>query len=184
MTVVKALVVYESMFGNTRRVAEAIGGGLASIGDVTVSRVAETSHAQVIAADLLVVGGPTHAHGMTRPQSRANAVELAGRPGSDLVLEPQPEGPGLREWLADLPRTPGWGAAFDTRTTIAAFLSGRASRAIQARLRRHGRVMVGRRASFLVDGANHLVTGEDERARAWGERLAAEVTARMRAPAG
>jgi hypothetical protein len=165
------------MFGNTRRVAEAIGSGLASIGDVSVSRATETSHAEAKAADVLVVGGPTHAHGMTRPQSRANAVELAHRPGSGLVLEPQPEGHGVREWLADLPTTPGWGAAFDTRTTMARVITGRASRAIEKRLRQRGRAIVARPASFLVDGANRLVAGEEERARAWGERLAAQVTA-------
>ena len=184
MTAMQAQVVYESMFGNTRRVAEAIAEGLAPIGDVSVSRVTETSHAQVIAADLLVVGGPTHAHGMTRPQTRANAVERADRPGSGLVLEPEPDRRGVREWLDDLPVSGGWAAAFDTRATMAPFLTGRASRGIRARLRRKGRVMITRPESFLVGGSNRLLDGEEERARTWGAQLAAEVTSSTRAGTG
>jgi hypothetical protein len=173
----KALVVYESMFGNTRKVAEAVGHGLAPIGEVSVAPLAETSIAQVVAADLLVVGAPTHVHGMTRPKSRANAVEMAHRAGSTLVLEPHAAGPGVREWLAGLPTVDGWAAAFDTRTTMAPFLTGRASRRIEEGLRRHGCVVMARPASFLVDGTHHLVAGEEDRARAWGAQLAASVLA-------
>jgi len=78
MVLMKALVVYESIFGNTRRVAESIGGGLAPVGEVSVLPVAETSRAQVMSADLLVVGGPTHMHGMTRPRSRATSSSSPG----------------------------------------------------------------------------------------------------------
>jgi hypothetical protein len=177
MESMKALVVYESMFGNTRRVAEAIGAGLAPLGEVSVVQVADACHALVTPPDLVVVGGPTHGHGMSRPKSRAGALDVAHKPASDLVLEPQADGPGVREWLADLPRTAAWGAAFDTRMTMASFLTGRASRRIHARLRRRGLSMVVGPASFLVDGRHHLLAGEEDRARAWGARLAQMVDA-------
>jgi hypothetical protein len=177
MGLMKALVVYESMFGNTRRVAEAVASGLALFGEVSVVPVAEAGRAVLSTADLVVVGGPTHVHGMTRPRSRAGAVAMAHKAGSDLVLEPNAEGPGVREWLADLPRTTAWAAAFDTRMTMAPFLTGRASRRIHRRLRAHGFSMVLRPKSFLVNGDNTLMPGEEKRAQAWGEELATAVGA-------
>ena len=170
----KALVVYESMFGNTRKVAEAVARGLDALGDARVVHVSEATAAVVASADLIVVGGPTHVHGMTRPKSRAGAVTMAQKPGSDLVLEPRAEGPGVREWLSALPHGAGVkAAAFDTRMTMSPFLTGRASRRIHRELRRRGFVMVARPESFLVNGENHLVEGEEDRARTWGQHLAA-----------
>jgi len=66
----RAVVVYESMYGNTHQVADAIGRGLATIGDVVVVPVADAGPALVERADLLVVGGPTHIRGMSRASTR------------------------------------------------------------------------------------------------------------------
>ena len=63
----RAVVVYESMYGNTRVVAEAIGAGLGEEHDVVVVPAGEADESVVDGAQLLVVGGPTHAHSMTRP---------------------------------------------------------------------------------------------------------------------
>jgi flavodoxin len=62
----RAVVVYESMYGNTHLVAGAIGAGLGTVFDVCVVPVSEASAAVLDGADLVVVGGPTHAHGMSR----------------------------------------------------------------------------------------------------------------------
>lgn len=59
----KIVVVFESMFGNTRQVAAAIAEGLAPSGavdSVTVNDAGAKDAAE--SADLLVVGGPTHVH--------------------------------------------------------------------------------------------------------------------------
>src|SRR5437867_2546462 len=64
----RALVVYESMYGNTHLVADAIADGLRTNGEVTVVPVKELSAELVDRADLLVMGSPTHVHGMTRPK--------------------------------------------------------------------------------------------------------------------
>ena len=63
----RAVIVYESMYGNTHAVAEAIGRGLGPTFDTTVLPVGGATRPMVEGADLLVVGGPTHAHSMTRP---------------------------------------------------------------------------------------------------------------------
>ena len=89
----KAVVVYESMYGNTHLVADAIGRGLAGGAEVVVVPVAEAAPALVAEADLLVVGGPTHAHGMSRPTTRKAAVEQA----KDNAIDPAASGAGVRE---------------------------------------------------------------------------------------
>ena len=76
----RAVVVYESMYGNTHLVADAIGAGLSTVCDVSVVPVAQADPAVLAGADLVVIGGPTHAHGMSRPSTRKAAVEAAGKP--------------------------------------------------------------------------------------------------------
>ena len=69
----RAVVVYESMYGNTHLVADAIGAGLRPACDVSVVPVAEAGPAVLAGADLVVVGGPTHVHGMGRASTRKAA---------------------------------------------------------------------------------------------------------------
>jgi hypothetical protein len=79
-------------------------------------------------ADLVVVGGPTHTHGMSRPGTRKMAGKHAGKPGSEVELVPDAvSGPGVREWLASLGRLEVAGAAFDTRLQELPAFTGRAS---------------------------------------------------------
>ena len=189
----QALVVYESMFGNTRTVAEAIGAGLAPTCQVDVVRVDEVAPGQVETADLLVVGAPTHVRGLSRPSTRRGAAQQAADPKRTLTLEPGATGSGLREWLTRLPEDTCPKnhrpenhcavAVFDTRVEMPSVLTGRASRRIARALRDHGRRLVARPESFLVTKATRLVPGELERARAWGAELGAELGAE-RAPAG
>ena len=124
----KAVVIYESMYGNTHLIASAIADGLGAHGEATVVPVAEARASVVEGADLVVVGGPTHAHGMSRAATRKGAVDAARKPGSDLVLD-APEGSdaaGLRDWFASIGQLPKYAAAFDTRFDLpAAFTDAR-----------------------------------------------------------
>jgi hypothetical protein len=160
------LVVYESLYGNTREVAEAIAAGLGDAKAVSV----QDAVSQVTQADLLVVGGPTHVHGLTSRRSRTAGVENAHG-----VLEPGAgEGPGLRDWLADLPRVANApAAAFDTRAHAPRLFTGSASHGIARRLRHHGYRMVATESFIVEDGEGPLIDGELDRARSWGETLAA-----------
>jgi len=126
-------------------------------------------------ADLLVVGGPTHFRGMSRAFTRKWAASTAQKPGNDLVLDRDAEGPGARDWLVSLGHGRTKVAAFDTRFTGPALLRGRASKAISRTLRRHGFEVVAKPESFFVNLKNHLEPGEEARARDWGKRLAATV---------
>jgi hypothetical protein len=166
-----ALVIFESMYGNTHVIADHVADGLrtsfatdvVSAGTATVERLA--------GVDLVVA--PTHVHGVPGPRSREAAATAVERSPDDLVLEPDALGPGMRELFDQAGRAPHTAAAaFDTRIDGPAILTGRASRGIAKRLRDHGFHLVSAPESFLVDKHNHLLDGEADRATAWGREVA------------
>jgi hypothetical protein len=169
----RAVVVYESVYGNTHQIAEAVAQGLEDAGEVALHQVSEAGPEAIAGADLVVVGGPTHMHGMTSSLSRKLAAQEATNKGEE--LDPSVEGPGLRAWFDGLPKVKGvGGAAFDTRGSGPALLTGSAAKGIARRLRRHGYKLVAEPESFVVtDSEGPLEEGELERARAWGASLAA-----------
>ena len=171
----RAVVVYESMYGNTHLVADAIGMGLETAFDVWVVPVSQADPAVLDGADLVVVGGPTHVHGMSREATRKAAVEAADKPASPLRLEPDALGSGLREWLASLGRYSVKAAAFDTRMHAPAALTGRASKGVARLLRAHGFEVIAEPESFLVTKQDRLEPHETSRAREWGTKLAASI---------
>ncbi len=175
----RALVVYESMYGNTHVVASNIADGLRATHEVTLVPVAEATEDLVAEADLVVVGGPTHMHGLSSPASRRMAAQAAAKPASGLSLDPDACGPGLRDWLKGL--GPGIGpgmrtahalvAAFDTRINGVPAFTGAASRGIGKLLKRHGYRLIAAPESFLIGQQNTLLDGEASRARRWGAAL-------------
>ena len=172
----RALVVFESLYGNTGAVGEAIAEGLRSAGMPVdggpITRIAPQAASGV---DLLVVGGPTHAHGMSRTRTRASAIEELST-----SFEMPSAADGLREWMRQLPRGLGRRAtAFDTRFHKPVAMSGSAARGIAHRLEGHGYVVVAPPESFFVTPGNRLEPGQFERAEAWGADLAVSVGRRI-----
>jgi Flavodoxin len=171
----KVTIVYESMYGNTHEIATAIAAGFGEAFDVVVDTTDQVDRDR-LGDGLLVVGGPTHVHGMVSSRSRQGAVEAAEK-DVDLDLDESVTAPTLRDWLAGLPRAQGnLAVAFDTRLDARAALTGRAAKGIAKRLRRRGYHQVAEPESFLVDKHNRLLPGESLRARAWGLQLAAAVS--------
>ncbi|MFD0273670.1 flavodoxin family protein [Kitasatospora sp. NPDC127111] len=173
------VIVYESLYGNTREIAEAIAEGVhqadpeASVDCLPVAR-ADTEVTRT--ADLLVVGGPTHMHGMSSGASRRMAAmaEAKKEGHEDAAREAREtaEGPGLRSWFHTLPKTePGThAAAFDTRADMR--MSGGAADGIAKRLAHHHYDVVTEPEGFIVEDADGpLRQGELDRARAWGAGL-------------
>jgi hypothetical protein len=164
----KALVVYESMYGNTMAVAQAVADGLGDAETIEVGAAPTVIPPEV---ELLVVGGPTHAHGMSKPQTRADA---AGREAEPVFSK----GDGVREWTERLSVSrPTLGAAFDTRVPGPELLMGAASKGVAKQLKAR-RVRVVATTSFVLDGVkgplhDRIAPDELERARAWGRKLAA-----------
>jgi hypothetical protein len=173
-----AIVVYESMFGNTHTIAEHIATGLGSAPDITATALSvhDVTPDLVASAGLLVVGGPTHVHGMTSERTRAGVEDMANK--NHLELDPDWEGPGLRDWfdtMTSITNRPA--AAFDTRLHGTALLTGQASKGIAKRLDKHGYHLVVEPESFFVDKSSHLEADEAERATAWAHRLALAASA-------
>jgi flavodoxin len=176
----KAFVVYESMYGNTRAIAEAVAEGLGG------ADVLPVYHAplHLEGVGMLVVGGPTHVHGMSTTRSRQMAVEAVQEDGEGHVEPGATDEPGLRAWIRDLPEARGTlAAAFDTRADKSPWLTGAASRGIAKRLRRRGYEIVGTESFLVEESEGPLADGEVDRARAWGAELAESLEARVAEPA-
>lgn len=160
------LVVYESAWGNTRLVAEAVGEGLGA--STTVVPVASAPPVDDVHVDLLVIGAPTHAFGLSRPGTREDAHQHGGAELST----------GVREWLdagTAGTRHPGLAATFDTHVRHPN-LPGTASRVAARKLRQLGYVLAAGPEIFWVGGTEGpLLEGEVERARVWGAALARRI---------
>jgi len=91
----KALVVYESMFGNTEQIAQAVAAGLGESVEVQLVEVTDAPTEADSEVALIVAGGPTHAFSMSRENTRADAISKGALEGEQEF--------GLREWLSALP---------------------------------------------------------------------------------
>ena len=180
----EVLVVYESMFGNTRKVAEAIASGVMEAAPTATVRLANTGDvaaSDISAVSLVVAGGPTHMLGMSRPTSRRQGIDKNHKNAVPVAAGWSVEAPGVREWIDSL-RANGavpvgcLAAAFDTRLNIP--LSGSAARHIRRGLRRIGFYVASKPHSFMVEGSyGPLCAGEVERAKSWGRFLASMIPA-------
>jgi len=169
----KAVIVYESLFGNTERVAHEIADALAQDGNrAVVADVRGVGPDDLAGSDLLVVGAPTHAFSLSRPSTREDAV----RQGAD----PARAAFGVREWLENLqaafpvaterPQV----AVFDTRVEKVRRLPGSAAKRAAKSLRSLGFPVLDRPTSFYVaDVQGPVAAGESDRAHAWGTHLLA-----------
>ena len=143
----KTLVVYDSVHGNTEKIARAIGDAIT--GEVKVLRVGEVSSSELETFDLLIVGSPTH----------------GGRPTQ-----------AIRDFLNEAPVSAIEGtnvAAFDTRVTSRlARIFGYAAGRIAGSLKRKGGALIASPEGFFVKGTEGpLKEGEIERAAGWAKEI-------------
>jgi flavodoxin len=157
----KAVVLYESLYGNTEAVARAIAEGLAPVGGVTLARFGDAGERAAEDADFVVLGGPTHGWGMTKPASRKRP-DTEGYPV------------GAREWLEGSHQAEGrMATAFDTRFGKPRWLTGSAALRIARRLGRSGFELIAPPESiFVIHTEGPLRAGEEDRARTWGAEIA------------
>jgi flavorubredoxin len=157
------VVVYESHWGNTAAIAQAIAEGLGP--EARAMNTDEAVGPAMANADLIVAGAPVIAFGLPREGARK---QIAG----DIKAPTPPDvsHPLLRAWLDALPGGHGWGAAFETRI----WWSPRgATGSIESKLKRAGYPTLAKAERFIVGGAyGPPRDGELERARQWGASLA------------
>ena len=159
----KAVVVYESHWGNTAAVARAIAEGLGS--DTPALATDEATDAVMRDVQLIVCGAPVIAFSLAGGNARK---QIAG--DSKAPTPPDVSHPLMREWLEALPPGSGRFAAFETRI----WWSPRgATGTIESRLRKAGHARLVKPERFIVAGSyGPMKEGELERARAWGAELA------------
>ena len=143
----KSLVAYDSKFGNTEKIAKAIGSALSKSGNVAVVHVENASMADIEKVDVLIVGSPTQAWNST---------------------------PATKSFLENLPALHNLSvAAFDTRFKRTRLLTGSAARKIAKALKKKDGTLVAEPESFFVTGMEGpLLEGELERARSWAKEIA------------
>ena len=172
-----AVVVFESMWGNTAAIAHEIAAGLGA-GAVAVTTDKATPR-MIRSCILVVAGAPVHALTLPTAQTRRSASEkVLGKPG----LHADVSHPSLREWFETLPRGPRYAAVFDTH--IGGPLGHGAMSGITARFADAGYEMLDDPHGFTVrlrtssaEPASLLMPGQEELAREWGQRLAMRLRA-------
>ena len=154
----KTLVVYDSYFGNTEKIAQAIGNALGAPPDVAVRRVGDVQPGQLVGLEVLVVGSPTQKFSLL---------------------------PAVSSFLKSIPENGLQGvrvAAFDTRANMdevrSSFLRtmvrwfGYAAEKIAGRLKKKGGTEAAPPGTFFVKGTEGpLAEGELERAAEWARQL-------------
>lgn len=168
----KAIVVYESLFGNSAAIARAIAEGLGP--EAQVLTTAQATGEAVAGADLIVAGAPVHSLSLPTEGSRDWARTGSLGPGG---AAPDLSHPAMRSWLATLPVGKGRSAVFETcvnawygRGAASKILSGLKSAGYRATARPQRFYVGGHPLRPTADGS--LCEGEVERARQWGASLA------------
>jgi len=163
----KAVVVYQSLWGNTAAIARAIAEGIG--GDTRVLSTAEATGEAIADADLIVAGSPLM--GFTLPSDKM-VESVRDNPGNP-PEPPDLSHPSMRTWLDSLPKGKGHSAAFETRIW---WSPGSAAKKISRGLEAAGYAPIAKHARFVVAGrCGPLREGEIEKARQWGAELAGAV---------
>jgi len=145
----KALIVYDSVYGNTEKIAKAVAEAITPSNEVKVLRVGDANPSELASVNLLIVGSPTH----------------AGRPV-----------PAVQDFLKKIPELSLKGisvAAFDTRISkkiVGVF--GYAAGRIAGNLKKKGGTLIASPEGFFVTGGQGpLKEGELERAAGWAKGI-------------
>ena len=152
----KVLVVYESVYGNTEQIAQAIGG--ATNGDVKVLRAADASPAELEAVDLLIVGSPTQGFRPVAPVQTfiesipGDTLRGVGTAAFDTRIPAAEVGTGLRLFMK-----------------VGGYAAGRIAKALR---KKGGKPASEPEGFFVKDKEGPLQEGELERAAIWAKEIA------------
>lgn len=144
----KAIVIYDSLYGNTEQIAKAIGGGIG--GEVKVVKVGEANVTEMGSYDLIVIGSPTQG-GRQTPATRAFLDKIP----TDTLKNKKV-------------------ASFDTRgkTWFVKIFGWAANRIADALQNKGGNLVAPGEGFFVKATKGPLVEGEIERAAAWAKGIA------------
>jgi flavodoxin len=152
------LILYESVYGNTQKIAEAIGSAIENAEEVIIREISTIDPLTIEIGDCLIIGSPTHGF-RPPPATHAFLTKLPKNALKDKMI-----------------------AAFDTRMALSYIKSGvlrfivkrggYAASAIEKKLVQKGGVPIIRRGGFCVkDKEGPLLEGELERAKKWASNI-------------
>ena len=149
-----ALVLYDSQYGDTERIAQAITDTLGEFGEARAVRLDPRQSVELQGLDLFILGCPTQGWRPT-PAIQSFLEETTSEELGGLV-----------------------GACFDTRFRLPRFMTGSAAKVMAAKLREKDVSLLTEPESFFVKGTEGpLRDGELERASTWARTLVQEVEA-------
>jgi len=161
----KAIVVYESLWGNTATIARAIAEGIGP--QARALTTSDATAAEIAGADIIVAGAPVLGFNLPTDKMREGIRRSPGR----APAPPDLSHPAMHSWLEALPLGRGHSAAFETRVRGP---FGHSAPTISEGLERAGYAPIVGPAEFIVSGRyGPLRDDEPERARRWGAELAA-----------
>jgi len=153
----KALIIYDSKFGNTEKIARAIGEAITPLGKVKVVKAGDANPSELSSIDFLIVGSPTHAGRATRATKEflkkipANALENVGVAAFDTRFSAEDKGIGVRILLR-----------------VLGYAAGRMAN----RLEHKGGHLAAEPEGFIVeDSEGPLKKGELEQAAIWAKKI-------------
>ncbi len=151
----KAFIIYDSTYGNTEKIAQAIGQGLT--GEIKVVRFTEINPSELKSCDLLIVGSPVHG-GRATPeldafikQIPANSLDGISVAAFDTRFEAEDQGVGLR--------------------LLMNVIRYAAERIAKALVKKGGILVAGPEGFIVEDKEGPLREGELERATKWATQL-------------
>ncbi|MDD5605694.1 MAG: flavodoxin family protein [Dehalococcoidales bacterium] len=153
----KALVVYDSVYGNTEKIAEAIGKGLLDFVQVKVFKVNEVDPQYLNEYDLVIVGSPTQGG---RPIPSIQTF-LANIPSSGL------KGVKVTSFDTGIPKE-GKGWLLKLVSKILGYAAPRIAKDLEAK---SGNLIADPEGFFVDDKEGPLVKGEEARATEWAKAL-------------
>ena len=153
----KALIVYDSKFGNTEKIARAIGDAITPLGEAQVVKTSDAKAAELSSIDFLIVGSPTHAGGATRATKEflrripANALKNVRVASFDTRFSAKDKGVGARIVLG-----------------IFRYAAGRIATILEYK---GGYLAVEPKGFIVENGEGPLKKGELERAATWAKKI-------------
>lgn len=143
----KTLIVYDSVYGNTEKIANSIGNTIG--GDTRIIRTGDVNISELESIDLLIIGSPTYGGSPTPPvQDFLSRISESSLKNTSI-------------------------AAFDTRLSGKFFkIFGNAANKIDKSLKSKGGISIMPPEGFFVKGTKgSLVEGEEERAAVWARDI-------------
>lgn len=160
----KALIVYDSLYGNTERIANAIGEKLSSYHDTKTIKVIKANPNDIDGIDILIIGSPTHGGRFTDPIK------------TFIGLLPEKELQAIKTLTFDT-SFPTTNMGFFINHIVKIF--GNAAPRLSKELKKKGANVIDSKTFYVLGKEGPLQEGETERAKEWVVQSIKKISERL-----